>query len=126
MKKLITLLLLSTLILNACRKDKSGDDTQPPPIPELPQEGVLVSTSVFGRIVDEQDKPLAGVSISGGSKSAMTDVNGIFMLNDVMLDQARAYITASKAGFFKGSRIFQPVKNGMSKPPLIKLLAMKS
>lgn len=123
MKKILWLLLLSTLLFNGCRKDKSTDQ---PKIPELPKEGVLVTTSVFGRIVDEQDKPLSGVSVSGGGKTANTDANGIFMLMDVQLDQARAYIKATKPGFFLGSRIFQPVKNGMSKPTSIKLLAMKS
>lgn len=48
------------------------------------------------------------------------------MFTNLQLDQARAYLVATKQGFFKGSRIFQPVKDGMSKPPLIKMLAMKS
>lgn len=122
------MMLLVTMV-NSCRKNdisnppEGGDTTH---IPELPKEGVPVKTSVFGRIVDEQDKPLQGVMVTGGGSAAATDVNGIFILKDIMLDQARAYITAAKTGYFSGFRIFQPMKDGMSKPPLIKLLAQKS
>lgn len=127
MKKIIIYLLLLTLIAQGCRKNDNGGNTDnPPPIPELPKEGVLVSTNVFGRIVDELDKPLSGVTVTGGGKTTNTDENGIYMLTGVQLDQARAYLTAIKQGYFKGSRIFQPIKNGMSKPSLIKMLTMKS
>ncbi|MBN8786065.1 MAG: carboxypeptidase regulatory-like domain-containing protein [Terrimonas sp.] len=131
MKKIIFYSMMVLLIMvNSCQKNDlpnppgGGGDT--PPLPELPKEGVPVKTSVFGRIVDEQDKPLQGVTVNGGGSAATTDVNGIFILKDIMLDQARAYITATKTGYFSGSRIFQPMKDGMSKPPLIKLLAQKS
>lgn len=122
-------MLALMIINNSCRKNDislppaPGDTTR---LPELPKEGVLVKTSVFGRIVDEKDAPLQGVSVTGGGVTATTDVNGIFMMKDISLDQARAYITATKPGYFSGSRIFQPMKDGMSKPPLIKMLAQKS
>ena len=112
------------IAINSCQKNhfsnpgRNGDTTH---IPDLPKEGVMVKTSVFGRIVNEQDEPLSGVTVSGGGNTTVTDENGIFLFTDVMMDQARAYITATKTGYFKGSRIFQPVKEGMSNPPLIKL-----
>jgi len=127
MKKIIINLLLLVLIAQGCRKnDNNGGTDNPPPIPDLPKEGVVVTTNVFGRIVDELDKPLSGVTVTGGGKTTNTDENGIYMLTGVQLDQARAYLTAVKQGYFKGSRIFQPIKNGMSKPTLIKMLTMKS
>jgi hypothetical protein len=124
-KKLFSLLLLSVL-LYACSKHDSPGSGPGTEIPGVPKEGISIPTSVFGRIVNEKDEPLSGVTISGGGLSATTDINGVFILKDVMLDQARAYITAAKNGYFKGSRIFQPVKNGMSRLPLIKLLEQKS
>src|SRR6218665_699726 len=129
MKKLSILFtfLIIVLLNDSCKKnqDVPGGNT-PPAIPGLPVEGIKVSTSAFGRIVDGADKPLTGVTVSGGGTSTTTDENGIYFLTDVQLDQARAYITATKTGYFQGSRIFQPVKNGLSKPPLIKMMAQKS
>lgn len=123
-------MMVLLIMVNSCQKNDlpnppggGGDTTR---LPELPKEGVAVKTSVFGRIVDEQDKPLPGVMVTGGGSATTTDVNGIFIMKDIMLDQARAYITATKAGYFSGSRIFQPMKDDMSRPPLIKLLAQKS
>ncbi|MFT3750471.1 MAG: carboxypeptidase-like regulatory domain-containing protein [Agriterribacter sp.] len=130
MKKIIFYSMLVLMIMiNSCQKNdlpnpsNGGDTTN---ISDLPKEGITVKTSVFGRIVNEQDEPMSGVTVTGGGSSTITDVNGIYMLTDIMLDQARAYVTAVKAGYFKGSRIFQPAANGMSKPPLIKMMAQKS
>ncbi|MET0465038.1 MAG: astroprincin family protein [Chitinophagaceae bacterium] len=114
-------------ILDSCKKNPDmpgGPDN--PVIPGVPTEGVKVSTSIFGRIVDEADKPLAGVTVTGGGSSTTTDENGIYYITNIMLDQARAYIEATKPGYFHGSRIFQPMKNGLSKPPLIKMMQQKS
>ena len=129
MKKVLLLLcIIPALFTTSCRKGDvplpgNKDTTH---IPQVPKEGVLVKTSVFGRIVDEKDAPLQGVTIAGGGATTTTDANGVYMLTDVMLDQARAYVTAALPGYFKGSRIFQPVINGMSRPRLIKMLAQKS
>lgn len=126
MKKLLLYSLLLTLsIVYSCQKSDHNVENPPEP-PGIPIEGVMVNTSVFGRVVDEKDQPLPGVTVTGGGKSTITDKNGIYILNEINLDQARGYLTAVKSGFFKGSRIFQPAKNGMSKPPLIKLLQQKS
>lgn len=117
------------IAINSCQKNdlsNPGGNRDTTHIPDLPKEGVMVKTSVFGRIVNEQDKPLSGVTVSAGGNTTITDENGIFLFIDVMMDQARAYITATKTGYFKGSRIFQPVKEGMSNPPLIKLTEQKS
>lgn len=125
MKKLLLCLLSLAILLNSCRKNdsKSSDN---PSIPELPKEGIIVSSTAFGRIVNESDQPLQGVTVTGGGKTVTTDINGIYIISGGAFDAARAYITATKTGYFKGSRIFQPVKDGMSKPPLIKLLTQKS
>jgi hypothetical protein len=129
MKKfpLLLILMIFAVVLDSCKKNPDvpgGPDN--PTIPGVPVEGIKVSTSIFGRIVDEADKPLAGVTITGGGSSTITDENGIYYITNIMLDQARAYIEATKPGYFHGSRIFQPIKNGLSKPPLIKLMQQKS
>ncbi len=129
MKKLVLATCIFLALFNTeCRKTDNFTPvtTDTTKIPGLPKEGILVKTSIFGRIVDEKDLPLSGVTVSGAGSTTTTDINGVYMLTDIMLDQARAYITATLPGYFKGSRIFQPVVNGMSRPPLIKMLEQKS
>jgi hypothetical protein len=131
MKKLsfYCMVFLGLVIISSCQKDDELiTEPEPDPIifPDMPKEGVLIQTSVFGRIVDENEEPVSGVRVTGGGVTTSTDENGIYILSNVMLDEARGYIRATKSGYFNGSRILQPVKNGMSKPAIIKLLAQKS
>ena len=58
MKKLsLYCILLLAILFNDCQKKEDIGN----PIQELPTEGVLIKTSVFGRIVDEKDEPMSGV-----------------------------------------------------------------
>lgn len=125
-KKIVYLLLLSVLFYDCNKHDILGPGGRTPDFPGVPKEGVRVNTNVFGQVVGEDDKPLSGVMVTATGISAITDVNGIFMFRNINLDQARAYITATKPGYFKGSRIFQPKKDGMTRLPVIKMLAQRS
>lgn len=130
MRKIVFLVFLAVMIsFIGCKK--RDVTTTPNPgsgnqLPELPKEGVPVQTSLFGLVVDEDENPVSGVMITAGGRTVNTDVNGIYMLQDVTVDQARGYVTAKKTGYFNGSRIFQPVKDGLSKLAVIKLLRQKS
>lgn len=126
MRKIIFLIVIAALTgTTGCKKHDIITDPDPR-IPDLPKEGVLVKTSIFGQIVDEDENPVSGVLISAGGATTNTDANGVFIIKNVNIDQARGYLVAKKSGYFNGSRIFQPVKEGMSKLPVIKLLAQKS
>lgn len=134
MKNIIFLAFLAAMVsFVGCKKTDVTTTPDPDPdkppktaLPELPKEGVPVRTSLFGMVVDEDENPVSGVMITAGDRSVNTDVNGIYMMDGITVDQARGYILAKKTGYFNGSRIFQPVKDGLSKLAVIKLLKQKS
>ncbi len=112
-------------LVAACRKDVGSKPDPGKPVAP-PREGVIVTTTVFGRVVDERDQPAGGVAVSGGGKTATTDENGYYLLDAVALDQARAHITAKRNGYFRASRVFPAVKDGLTEPGVIKILPQKS
>jgi hypothetical protein len=97
------LLLVSVLFLQCQREvshiggpDFPGEIATPDPI----------TAAIQGNIFDENGDPAAGVTVQAGSKTAVTNVNGYFRINDASLDKKSAVITAAKAGYFKAYRTF--------------------
>ena len=99
---LIALLLLS-IFLFQCQKDFSyiGSPDFGTPVAADP-----IKATLQGNIVDESDQPAAGVSITVGTETAMTNGSGYFRITDAFLDKNTSLVTAQKAGYFKGYRVF--------------------
>lgn len=91
---LLTLLLLVSMF-TACKKDKN-------PIVNNP----TVTSSIFGRVVDENGNGVYGATAIAGGKTTTTDINGIFRISNATLDKNNAFVKITKAGFFDGSRTF--------------------
>lgn len=108
MKKiLITCCILTTLIasllLSCVKKDLSIENINTNN--SIPFDaGTKITTAVAGRIIDENDKPLSNVSISIGSTTVTTDVFGSFFIPQANLNKNVGLISASKTGYFSGSR----------------------
>lgn len=125
MKTIFYLAGMVLVCLLSCRKHND----QPPTDaidPDFPKEGVTVKTALFGRVVNEKDEPLARVTIKAGNKTATTDENGIYSMEDVQLDVARGYILATKSGYFNGHKVVPAVKDGLTRPMVIKMLPKAS
>jgi hypothetical protein len=102
-KLLLSLLVVAMTILFSCQKEFSTiEDPVTGPTSTAPN----ITTSISGRIIDEQFKPVAGASVKAGSSTTFTNVNGEFTLaNAYVYDQA-AYVQVTKTGYFTGSRTF--------------------
>jgi hypothetical protein len=84
--------------------------------PTSPGAGAgMETTTIYGRITDESDAPLMGVTVSGGTQTATTDANGIFILKNATVPQGRAVIIAKKAGYFNAARAESPNSNGTTR-----------
>ena len=62
----------------------------------------------LGKVINEENNPVSGVSISVGGIFTTTDANGIFSILDASVFEKFAYIKASKNGFIDGSRALVP------------------
>ena len=108
--KLLTRLLLLVIIsFSSCKKD----DNNPDPTPVVPNTPTN-TTLVIGRVVDESGNPVAGASVSAGSISSISNSDGTFVLSGVS-GTSRVFVSATKSGYFKGSRGAIAENNGITK-----------
>ncbi|MBW8686171.1 carboxypeptidase-like regulatory domain-containing protein [Chitinophaga rhizophila] len=97
----VLLLCLLLLTISACRKELSYEGT--PPEPEEPP-AKTVTTSVQGRVLNEQRQPVQGATVSGGGVTVTTDVNGYFLLEKIAVLDDATLISARRNGYFTGYR----------------------
>ncbi|WP_396142474.1 hypothetical protein [Flavobacterium sp.] len=110
LKKLLILVLLVPFLFNSCSNDSGIDENS---VDTPLNFGNEVSKSFTGQIVDESNIPLANVVITVGNKTANTDRNGVFIINNATVHEKFAFIKARKTGFLDGSRSLVPT-NGMN------------
>lgn len=100
-----TILFTSCLILFffGCQKERSyhrdattGQVVLPSPL----------KANLQGNVVDEQNQPTAGVTITVGSATVLTDAKGYFRIDKASLDQNASLVIAEKNGYFKTYRTF--------------------
>jgi hypothetical protein len=96
-------LVLISMALVQCQKDLSYVGTADPVV-VVPEP---LTAHLQGNIVDENGQPAAGVTIAAGNKTAVTDANGYFRIENAPLDKKTALVTAVKSGYFKAFRSFE-------------------
>ena len=109
-KRLLILVLLFPILFNNCSSD-SGIDGNSNATPL--NFGSEVLKNFTGQILDENNNPVSNVAITVANKSATTDVNGVFIINNATVRDKFAFVTAKKAGYLDGSRSLVPT-NGMN------------
>jgi hypothetical protein len=98
----VFLVALVSLALVQCQKDLSYVGSGEPSV-VVPEP---LTANLQGNILDENDQPAAGVTITAGAKTAITDANGYFHISQASLDSKSAVVTATKTGYFKAFRSF--------------------
>jgi hypothetical protein len=107
---LATLLFLS---VSSCKKDNEQENTNPPVTP-----GNTNTTLVIGRVTTASGVPLAGVQLTAGTKSGSSNADGNFSIADVSSGE-RVFVSASKTGYYVGSKGVIPENNGVTKIEII-------
>lgn len=70
--------------------------------------GSNITSDFSGKIVDENNNPISGVTIEMSGITITTDASGHFTLSNVTVKERFAYLTAKKAGYMNGSRAVVP------------------
>lgn len=114
LKLFLMLTLISAFVFISCDNDVNSDLPQnDDPISENTINydfGNNVSRSFLGEILDKNNNPIQGVDVTIGNSNAVTDENGVFIINDVSIKENFAYIQATKIGYIKGTRALVPTE----------------
>src|SRR4030095_7506899 len=127
MNKVVLIGLLFSEVLFSCQKEVDIDLNTPPVVVEddmIAKENSRLSavvtnqkTNIFlnGVVIDEQNQPLAQVTVTCGTVSTLTDDKGFFYFKDELsVNKEYALIKVHKDGFMTGYRTFTPNINKVS------------
>lgn len=99
--KYLGLFLFLSLAVTSCKKDINMFTANEISLADFGRE---VSADFGGIIMDEAGNTIQDVEITIGDITTTTDENGIFLVRDAKVLERKAYIKATKAGYFNGSR----------------------
>jgi hypothetical protein len=71
-------------------------------------QGSSVNRDFIGRVLDDNNNPLSNASVSIGTSTAFTDVNGRFIIDDATVSNRQALISISKSGYLKSIKTVVP------------------
>lgn len=113
MKKIVCYILpvlISCCLLTACKKTFNDQRYFPQPGDTTNIAGKVLQ-SVIGFVTNENGLPVSGARVTAGTKSASTDANGHFQIDDVFLSKEAGLVKVSSNGYFDGYRTFVGIEN---------------
>ncbi len=105
----LSVVVLLAVVAIGCQKELIENGTVS--TPTIPITNPTTTTSINGRIIDEDNKPIAGATVMAGFTAAQTNINGEFVLNNVTVEAARAFVQVTKEGYFRTGRLFIAAEN---------------
>lgn len=90
---------------------KKGVDTKAIDNALKEHKGEEIKRNFIGRIINEDQQPIAGATVSLGDQQKTTDNNGIVVFMGTTVHENFAYASASAAGYTNGSRLMVPTGN---------------
>ncbi len=80
------------------------------------QLGGMRTSTVIGVVRDNQNEPLKFVPVRGifGGEETITDINGVFKLNEILVYDKLGCISVESHGYHKSARSFLPSESGVN------------
>ena len=101
---LTTLFIFVSLV--SCQKEVKNDNPAPGGAPGTVINPSPVQGTVTGKVVDNNNNPVAAAMVKSGNNTTNTDSRGLFRFNNIQLDKYATLVTVEKAGFFNAYRVF--------------------
>ncbi len=100
---------LSIIFLTVSCQSDLEDPRGNNPVTPGPNDTEMVTGGLSGIVVDENNQPVTGATVSSGSASATTDRYGSFKFRNISLSKNNGTVKVVKAGYFNGFRSFVSV-----------------
>ncbi len=127
--------LFLVIVFNSCNKNDTVIEEEDP-IDQILNDSIINDTTIavidpipheqfaaenfgnpmvanfVGKLTDFDGNSLPDVQIKIGDRIALSDSNGVFILNEVSVNEKFAFVTAEKTDYIMGSRAVVPTTNG--------------
>jgi len=129
--KNLSLLGILLLVFFSCRNDIEDDgsitvmETPPVIIDNYDPNSEIVEGTIYGKVYDENENPIADASIKYDGKTYKSDGEGRFFIENEALDRQGTFFTVEAEGYFKGSRRIYP-KDGAVNYAYVQLLEINN
>ena len=99
---LIANLLIILIAIIGCSEDGSITPNNPN------NNGGNTTTTISGIVVNENNEPVSGVTVSAHGQTKTSGANGEFMFTDITVPANRLFVKAEKHGYYTATRGEQP------------------
>lgn len=110
LNRLFLLLLSAGLFLFSCQREIKWPEAPGGPTDTPVIDTERVTGGVNGIVVNENNQPMAGVTVSSGTNTTTTDRYGVFHFRNIQLSKANGTVKVEKNGYFTGYRSFVSVE----------------
>jgi hypothetical protein len=101
--KIVLILNLVLILISVIGCNEDGVNN-----PSNPNNTGSVTTNLSGTVVNENNQPLSGVTVSAYGQTKTTGADGFFMFNDITVPQNRLFVKAEKQGYYTATRGEKP------------------
>jgi len=115
----VSLLTFSLFLFTGCQKEiknPTGEGTF-----GGVNDNVTVTGGITGNVVDENNRPVKGATVTSGGNTTITDRYGAFRFSNINISKANGTVKVVMAGYFNAYRTF-PAKTGVNHNVRIKLI----
>ena len=105
--KTFLLTSITLLILTGCQRELSFSGNPSPG--SGVNDNIMVTGGINGTVVDENNRAVAGATVSSGVKTAVTDRYGAFRFSNISLSKANGTVKVTRQGYFNAYRTFVSV-----------------
>ncbi len=102
---LFALIATVSVLVNSCSKDEETFSGSSPS---------SIRTTISGIVLNENNFPQNGVTVTAYSKTTTTNQYGVFVLENVMVNKERCIVQFSKPGFFNRTHAFIATINSVN------------
>ncbi len=119
--RLLLLVLSAGLFFYSCQREIKWPEQPTGPNETAVNDAERVSGGVNGIVINENNQPMAGVTVRSGTNTTTTDRYGVFQFRNIQLSKANGTVSVEKNGYFTGYRSFVAVE-GLINNVRIKML----
>jgi len=90
---------------NSCQREINGPGAGTPTTPGV-DDNIMVTAGVRGTVIDENNLPVSGATVTSGAYSTTTNRYGVFSFSNIQLSKANGYVKVVKPGYFNSVKTF--------------------